>query len=466
MPANQIFISYSKKDSDFAHKLAEDLETAGFKTWIDRSISGGDQWRETIEKNLKEAAEAIIIVSPNSMASEWVKHEGSLAYGWGKKLYPILIQPTEGLPPWLEEYQWIDFVDTKYDIAFGALIGALTPPNPIQDLLDIEVTQYTQTGDLINETIFKVIEEAYESLKITPEAEALIQKSRRRLTSDKRSNKLRRFLVFCVFAIALVITALGATGQLNRFIYRPLPMEWVEIPTGEFQMGSSDEELVAALKICSDCNYNNEQPQHRVYLDAFQIGRYETTIEQYRRCVRAHICVKHSPVIDDFEKNDYPVIFVSWDDAQTFCAWIGGRLPTEAEWEKAARGGLEGVQYSWGNEIPICQKGAFNGANFNDDLCGETGYQPVGSYQANGYGLYDMAGNVWEWTADTYDSAYYARSPLRNPQGAEDGWGRVIRGGSWFTNSSNLRVSYREFIYPADLAKRDVGFRCARDIAP
>jgi len=96
---DQIFISYSKKDSDFAHQLADDLETAGFKVWIDKSIGGGDLWRETIEKNLKAAGEVIIVVSPNSMASEWVKHEGSLAYGWGKQLFPILIEPVDALPP-------------------------------------------------------------------------------------------------------------------------------------------------------------------------------------------------------------------------------------------------------------------------------------------------------------------------------------------------------------------------------
>ena len=100
---DQIFISYSKKDSEFTHKLADDLNDAGFKIWIDRSIAGGDQWRETIEKNLKAAGDVIIVVSQNSMASEWVKHEGSLAYAWRKRLLPILMEPVQSLPPWLEE---------------------------------------------------------------------------------------------------------------------------------------------------------------------------------------------------------------------------------------------------------------------------------------------------------------------------------------------------------------------------
>ena len=175
--AEQIFISYSKKDSDFAHKLADDLEAAGFKIWIDRSIGGGDLWRETIEKNLKTAGEVIIVVSPNSMTSEWVKHEGSLAYGWGKKLYPILIEKVEALPPWLEEYQWIDFVKMPHNAAFDSLVAALTPPNPIQDLLDQQVQVCRQTGDLIGEAILRVVNENRGRLVIDDEAQELISRS-------------------------------------------------------------------------------------------------------------------------------------------------------------------------------------------------------------------------------------------------------------------------------------------------
>ena len=127
----QIFISYSKKDRAFAHKLADDLGAAGFKIWIDRSIGGGEDWRETIEENLKNSGEVIIIVSPNSMASEWVMHEGSAAYAWGKKIYPILIAPVDSLPPWLEKYQWIDFVDTSHNPQVHWM--SYVPINPFLD---------------------------------------------------------------------------------------------------------------------------------------------------------------------------------------------------------------------------------------------------------------------------------------------------------------------------------------------
>jgi WD40 repeat protein len=189
---DHIFISYSKKDSDFALKLAEDLQEAGFKIWIDRTIGGGDKWRETIEKNLKAAEEVIIVVSPNSMASEWVKHEGSLAYGWGKKLLPILIEPVDSLPPWLEDYQWVDFVDQPCETAFDALVEDLTPPNPIQDLLDQQVQAHQQTGALIGEAILQVILEVRDSLEINEEAEQLLQDSKAKWAQVKAERKAQR----------------------------------------------------------------------------------------------------------------------------------------------------------------------------------------------------------------------------------------------------------------------------------
>ena len=170
----QIFISYSKKDSEFSYKLADDLESAGFKVWIDRSIGGGEDWRKSIERNLRASGEVIIVVSPNSMTSEWVTHEGSLAYGWEKNLFPVLIEPVASLPPWLEEYQWIDFVNRSYGTAFDELVAALTPPNPIQDLLNHEVQTHKQTGVVIDEDTLRVIKNAQATLKINEEAQNLI----------------------------------------------------------------------------------------------------------------------------------------------------------------------------------------------------------------------------------------------------------------------------------------------------
>jgi hypothetical protein len=135
--ANQIFISYSKKDKDFAWKLADDLANAGHNVWIDRSLQVGEDWEQTIEEQLAKADEVIVILSANAIASRWVQHEGSIAYGLKKRMYPVLIEEiaTEDLPIWMSKFQYHSFVNVDYEISFAALNSVLTPKNPVQDLL-------------------------------------------------------------------------------------------------------------------------------------------------------------------------------------------------------------------------------------------------------------------------------------------------------------------------------------------
>ena len=183
----QIFISYSKKDSDFALRLANDLQAAGFEIWIDRSIAGGEKWREKIESNLKSAKEVIVVLSQNALDSQWVPYEGALAVGWAKSLYPLLIEENIPIPPWLHEVQYINFTDKSYEQAFEELKSALTPPNPVQDLLDQELKAYRATGDLIGEAILRVIEESREKLEIDDEAQELIVRSRQAIEAQQKS---------------------------------------------------------------------------------------------------------------------------------------------------------------------------------------------------------------------------------------------------------------------------------------
>jgi len=258
-------------------------------------------------------------------------------------------------------------------------------------------------------------------------------------------NRILRLILPVVVGIALIIAVLGLTGGLNRIIYRPLPMEWVDIPAGDFLMGSPETDPDAHL---------DEFPQHRVYLDAYRISRYLVTNQQYARCVRAGICENPSPLIENPAKADHPVVNVTWENARAFCNWNGARLPTEAEWEKAARGGLEGALYPWGDEIDC------NLANYGDCVGGTS---PVDSHAPNGYDIYDTAGNVWEWTADWWDGSYYRNSPEDNPTGPADGEYRVIRGGAWGEETSSMRAAHRLFnlpSYPHDF----IGFRCACSI--
>jgi sulfatase modifying factor 1 len=181
-------------------------------------------------------------------------------------------------------------------------------------------------------------------LQVNGEVKELIQKSLGKFICTRWAIRLRWLILTAVVGIALLIATLGVTGQLNRFMYKSLPIEWVDIPAGDFLMGDTGIDTNAHL---------DEFSQHRVYLDANQIGRYLITNQQYAQCVCAGICGKLSPLIDDPEKADYPEVNVTWDNAQAFFNWNRARLPTEAEWERAARGGLIGTLYRWGDEIIV-----------------------------------------------------------------------------------------------------------------
>ena len=232
--------------------------------------------------------------------------------------------------------------------------------------------------------------------------------------------------------------------------------EMVTVPAGPFRMGCDP-----AHNDGYEC-YAEEVPLHTVTLSAYKIGKYEVTNEQYENCVEAGGCTApwdskswtRSSYYGNPEYSNYPVIYVNWIQAKTYCTWTGGRLPTEAEWEKAARGPKPSA-YPWGDSTPDCSMANFSGC------VGDT--SEVGSYptEASYYGAMDMAGNVWEWVNDWYLATYYNNSPSRNPIGPGKGSSRVLRGGSWFFDSNYLRVSYRNW-FPPEFRNVIFGFRCAR----
>jgi serine/threonine-protein kinase len=226
------------------------------------------------------------------------------------------------------------------------------------------------------------------------------------------------------------------------------------VPAGEFSMGSEDGGV-------------DERPVHPVYLDAFYMDKYEVTNAMYAACAAAGACTpphdtssySHASYYGNAAFDNYPVIRVDWNQAKTYCEWRGARLPTEAEWEKAARG-TDGRTYPWGNNAPTCSPANFHGYG-KSDCIGDI--VEVGSYPdgVSPYGIYDLAGNVWEWVADWYNEHYYAHSPSRNPSGPESGKYRVLRGGSWHSYEYLLRASYRYRAAP-DFWAFNIGFRCSR----
>ena len=232
--------------------------------------------------------------------------------------------------------------------------------------------------------------------------------------------------------------------------------EMVSIPAGEFIMGCNDS-------VDNACSYNEKQ-YHRVYLNAYSIDKYEVTVDEYAKCVKARKCQEpNSSQYCNWGKPDrgnHPVNCMDWGGADAYCQWAGKRLPTEAEWEKAARGTVRRV-YPWGNEPATCDNAVMS---LGGPGCGRNSTWPVGSKpnDISPYGVMDMAGNVWEWVQDWYSESYYRISPPNNPTGPVSGQWRVLRGGSWLNNSSHfLRTSERLWDLPG-ARNLNYGFRCSR----
>ena len=248
-----------------------------------------------------------------------------------------------------------------------------------------------------------------------------------------------------------------------------IPGSMVLIPAGEFDMGSNKGD-------------EDEKPVHTVYVDAFYMDKYEVTNAEYQRFVDANPQWQKDRIPSRLHNGDYlkhwrgnsypvrkgnhPVIYVNWYAAVAYSKWAGKRLPTEAEWEKAAHGGLMELEYPWGNTISVGR------ANY-----GGNDTKPVGSYSANGYGLYDLAGNVWEWCLDEYDRKFYKHSPSQNPlSGANSiNWllgkyteiksSRVQRGAGWDSTIRFVRIANRVGTMPTN-ASSNLGFRCVRSVTP
>ena len=239
----------------------------------------------------------------------------------------------------------------------------------------------------------------------------------------------------------------------------------VHVPAGEFLMGTSAEdaaELLRAHKTWKAAWLADEQPQHTVYLDGYWIYQNDVTVAQFRKFCQA--TGRKMPALLPTSGPEYPMVNVSWDDAAAYADWAGARLPSEAEWEKAARG-TDGRRYPWGNFFAAGK--CHNYAETDTKKTGEhERTAPVGSYPDGDspYGIHDMAGNVWQWCADWYADDYYKNAPARNPRGPEVGEMHVLRGGSWGSSSISVRSAGRHKDAP-DATYHDGGFRCAMSAA-
>jgi formylglycine-generating enzyme len=246
--------------------------------------------------------------------------------------------------------------------------------------------------------------------------------------------------------------ALRRLAQRSRSILKIAKIEqpFVLIAGATFLMGTDD-------------GRDDERPAHRVWVDSFELGACQVTNGEFAAFLQATghppPCYRDEPGFDDPEQ---PVVAVSWFDAMAYCGWLGGvtethvRLATEAEWECAARGGLDRRLHPWGDDPPESR------ANYGERW--RSGPEPVGCGAPNGYGLYDICENVHEWCSDWYDASYYTASPSRNPTGPENGLRRVSRGGSWRHRVKISRCAARSSIAP-ELQYTDYGLRIARSVS-
>jgi formylglycine-generating enzyme required for sulfatase activity len=268
---------------------------------------------------------------------------------------------------------------------------------------------------------------------------------------------MKQNLFYLTFMVMVMVVACSPAPTLEEKLSNIDGMVLVYVQEGKFKMGTDE-------------GTENQGPMHTVFLDSFWIDKTEVSNQMYEECVQAGACEplakssswNRESYYDDPQYANYPVIYIDWYRAEAYCKWAGRRLPTEAEWEKAARG-VDGRTYPWGEEID-CNKTNYypeEGACVGDTS--ESGSYPGG---ASPYGALDMGGNVWEWVADWYSSEYYVSSPKSNPAGPAYGDQRVLKGGCWDDTSKYISSAYRYGWDPSDDSFYHVGFRCALSDVP
>lgn len=470
-----IFISYSHQDTEYAHALADSLQSMGFEVWIDERLDYGSQWPHELQTRLDTCSAFILIMSPRSYASEWVQSELQRARRKLKPIFPLLL---EGDEPWLsvESTQYYDVRGEVYPDAkfYTALKKVITPTSSSTTLqapkgsIKARLAQNTFTfsrgmilvaGGVLLLSLLGCAALLMSPLLrnwINPGVPAASATAGENVSNPSGSTE------------PASLPQSSPTPKTTQPPQNPAPVEneMALVEAGEFTMGGrAVEEMAECQKFEPECNitwFMDEEPIHTVDLDAFYIDVYEVTNGLYQACEEEGVCAPpqslNSSTRTDYYGNpefaNYPVIYVDWHQAKAYCEWRGARLPTEAEWEKAARG-TDGRMYPWGGELSQSL------ANFGYSI-GDT--TAVGSYEdgKSPYGLYDMAGNVWEWVSSLHGPyPYDATDGRESPTGGD----RVARGGSWGWVGVSVSVAYR-YAFDPSTTEVSLGFRCAKDASP
>ena len=484
-----VFISYRRKDISWALAVYQYLTSQKYDVFFDyTSLSGGD-FEQVIVSNIRARAHFVLILTPTALdrcgePGDWLRREIETAIEEKRNIIPLffdgfsfsshsVVEKLTGNLAAVNRYNGLEVPAGYFMEAMERLrsrylnvpLDAVLHPVPTGVRKVVKEEQVAANKALeekkknIEELVKPVKEKHIESPSIEVKAKGTTPGVLRgKVVGEKISTWVKKpnlRLYGISFGILLVV-AIGffgiknLTGNVGRTTTSPKDgMVLVYVPGGKFAMGSEDGE-------------KDEKPVHTLNLDVFWIDQTEVTNKMYNLCVEAGVCdepySKSSFIRSNYYGNpefeNYPVIHVDYDNAKVYCEWAERRLPTEAEWEKAARGKYAFV-YPWGDNLPTSDL-----LNYNR-VVGDT--VEVGSYKSgtSPYGALDMAGNVWEWVADWYDPSYYLKSPLSNPPGPDSGFYGVLRGGAWGNIADYVRSSHR-FEVELSFTSHSAGFRCAK----
>ena len=448
------FICYAHEDIKFSLKLSRVLKNRGVQVWLDQWHTPADElFDNSVSKAVRGCTHFLVVLSPAAVNSWVVRDQTLLALHEGKQIVPVLHKDCQ-IPAVLGDTQPVDFSDKPFGQAMGRLFAAITG-QPIEDTSDVGMSKIIQLWNTARRRVLfwpviialVLLVGVAATFSFWPTEATIVPQRFEPVTGGKP-------VVIPTFVDkpAPNVQPTPINSQVRKIDGQTM----VFIPAGDFLMGSNNTDPNAE---------EDEMPQHLVFLDAYWIDQTEITNAQYQQCVTAGACLGAQVGPRFFKEPQLPAVGVNWEQAKDYCRWVGARLPSEAEWEKAARG-VDGRLYPWGNEFDDTR------LNYCDSNCvadwrdfeGDDGYKytaPVGSYPlgASPFGVLDMSGNVWEWTADWYAADAYQTAPYKNPQGPTEGLQRVIRGGSWLYNGRALRLPRRNRDVPTS-SYENIGFRC------
>ena len=486
------FISYSQTDADFARQLNEALQLQGKTTWFDQeSILVGDDFKKEIWRGIEQCNNFLFIISPSSIDSPYCEKEANYALSLNKRMTNIWYRPVavDKLPAALKNIQWIDFNSPKnFNTPFNELSRALetdreyTLRHTKWMLWALEWSEQKRSIDLVlrGQELARaekwLLEAERQNKQPTPTTlqQEFIAESRKKAIVVPRFQTIKITIIIFILLLSIGIF-LYKTAEppepkpvITFGIFRDIfwdgtegpEMEW--IPAGLFLMGDIQGE-----------GHNDEQPVHKVFVERFAIGRYEVTFAEYDKFADA--TGRKKPDDRGWGRGNLPVINVSWSDATAYTEWVTEqtgyqyRLPTEKEWEYAARAGTETSRY-WGNDPDEACRYANvydntskeeNRLSWTNHNCTD-GYAqtaPVGRLEPNAFGLFDMMGNVWEWTCSEYHSQYNGQE--NSCMSLESGSILALRGGSWYNRPMFVRAANRNRSSHGGRGV-NVGFRLAR----